>query len=507
MATLKNGSSDIISAPTHPDYNKASPELRKIRDCVEGSQKVKAERYTYLPHPSQIDQNSLEQRVRYTEYLGGAEFDGEPDRARRRLLGKMRISDTAVELPQKVEYLEQNIDGDGLSMPSAIELAASNIAQFKFHLLVADFQGLSDVDLTDLSLADVERLNPRATVKQYSRDNIVNWHFDRVNGVMQLSWVMLLERGSTFDRDKQEHESVESYLILGLDDNGDYYQQKIVYGERGKKEEGEKEYLTVGGSPLKWLPVVIVSDEQVSSNKFPSGMGVIHSVCEMALHKYRVSAVYKEVQRNLPPTTYTSGWKSGDIEIFKDANSGRSYISTGAGAVNNMPADVTVSIESASMEMEDFHWYFDQADKKIKQLGGAQDTADTNKTATEAEINASDQNAMLETLASNLENGFGRIVSYCAMFEGLWPPDAVEDNLDNISIKLPRDFASPRLTVEEVRALMDMRMNRQISEAEFHRQIKNGGWLIAEVDDLLQELQDEGPDLITAPVGQNGGSA
>ncbi len=479
MADDQTVRTDLISAPVHPEYQKAVDELRKVRVCVEGGPAVKREKYILLPHPSQVDQHSLEQRVRYKEFLAGAEFDGEPDKARRRMLGKMRISDTSVELPSKIEYLEQNIDGDGLPLSAAVEFAASNVAQFKFHLLVADFQGLSDVDLTDLSLADVERLNPRATVKQYSRDNVVNWHFDRVNGVMQLAWVMLLERGFKFDPEKHEHEAIQSYLILGLDESGNYYQQKIVYNDKGGKEEGEQEYLTVGGSPLKWLPVVIVSDEQVSASRFPQGMGIIHQICDVALHKYRVSAVYKEVQRNLPPTTYTSGWKSGDIEIFKEANGGRSYIATGAGAVNNMPEGVTTSVESASMEMEDFHWYFERTDKKIQQMGGAQDTSEVNKTATEAEINASDQNSFLETLADNLERGFKRVISYCGMFEGLWSPDAVEDNLDNIEIELPRDFASPRLTVEEVRALMDMRMNRQISQDEFHRQIKSGGWLIS----------------------------
>jgi hypothetical protein len=113
----------------------------------------------------------------------------------------------------------------------------------KWHLLVADYNGLSDVDLDSVSIADIELLAPRATIKQYARENVVNWHFDRVNGVMQLSWVQLLERGYKFDEESGEHEKLESYLILALDDNGDYYQQKVVYDEKGEKEKGDPSYL------------------------------------------------------------------------------------------------------------------------------------------------------------------------------------------------------------------------------------------------------------------------
>lgn len=496
----------MLSVETHPEYDEVAPELKKVRDCVEGAAKVKLAKYTYLPHPSQIDQKSKEQIARYNEYLAGAEYEGSPDSTRRSLIGKMRLGDAEVTVPTKLDYLVQDADGDGLSINGSIESAVSNIMQIKFHMLVADYQGLSDVDLTSLSLADVEQLNPRASIKQYSRENIVNWSFSRKNGVMQLSWVMLLEHGYDFDGDTMQHNAVQSYLILGLDENGDYYQQKIVYDDKDAEIKGEREYLTVGGKYLKWLPVVVVADEQIQASKLPKALGLLSPVCDAELHRYRVSAVYKEVQRNLAPTTYTSGWKSGDIEIFKEANGGRTYIATGAGAVNNMPEGVTTDVVSASMEMDDFHWYFAEAAKKIRMMGGNSDSV-TDKTATEANITAQDQNALLNTIADNVEAGFARAISYCGMFEGLWLPDAVEDNLDQITVTLPRDFASPRLTVDELRVLIEMRMQRLVSKDEFYRQIKNGGWMIEEVEQIMLELDDEEPPLITDSVSQNGGSA
>lgn len=487
MATVEATS---IHEEVHPDYTLVINELVKVRDCLDGSPEVKRKGYKYLPHPSQIDTESKEQQLRYKEYISGAEFEPYPEQTRRTLLGKMRIGNTTVELPEKVSYLEQNADGDGMSLKGAVEFSASNVLAMKWHVLVADYQGLSDVDLNSISIADVEAQNPRASIKQYTRENVVNWHFDRINGAMQLRFIMLLERGTEFSQDNFLHQNVESYLVLALDENGHYYQQKIVYGTSGK-QEGERSYVTVNGSPLKWLPVVIVADEEMSHGIFSRGMGFLHPICDATLHRYRVSAVYKETQRSLVPTRYTSGWKKIDKEIFGEIN-GRDYQVTGGYGVNNYPGEVKVGVLSAEANMQDFQWYFVESEKRIRALGGASDKSGA-MTATEAEISASDQNALLETVADNSENGWKRAVSYCAMFEGVWPPEAVETSLDQITIDLPRDFASPRLTTDEVRVLIELKMNGDISQQELHRQIANGGWLISDVESMMQELENAGP--------------
>ncbi|HAD31533.1 MAG: hypothetical protein CL578_22430 [Alteromonadaceae bacterium] len=479
-----------ISEEVHPDYTVGINELTKVRDCLEGSPEIKRKGYRYLPHPSQIDTESNEQKLRYKEYIAGAEFEPYPEQTRRTLLGKMRIGNTTVELPDRISYLEQNVDGDGMSLKGAVEFAASNVLSMKWHVLVADYQGLSDVDLNAISIADLEAQNPRSSIKQYTRENVVNWHFDRINGAMQLRFIMLLERGTEFNQDSFMHQNVESFLVLALDENGDYYQQKIVYGTDGK-QEGERSYVTVNGSPLKWLPVSIVADEEMSHGIFSRGMGFLHPICDATLHRYRVSAVYKETQRSLVPTKFTKGWKTIDKDIFKEIN-GRDYQVTGGYGVNNYPNSVEVGVLSAEANMDDFHWYFTESDKRIRMLGGTSDKAGA-MTATEAEIAAADQNALLETVADNSENSWKRAISYCAMFEGVWQPEAVESSLDQITLDLPRDFASPRLTTDEVRTLIELKMNGDISQPELHRQLENGGWLISDVDSMMQEMENQGP--------------
>ena len=486
----------LLDRKAHPDYRLMQYELKKIRDCIEGSSAVKRETYLYLPHPSQIDKDSKEQQIRYAEYLSGAEFDSDSDDLRRSLLGKMRISSTTIELPPGVEYLEQNADGDGMPLAAAIEYATNNVLQTKWHLLVVDYKG-APADGAVLSAAEKKELNPHAEIKQYTRENVINWEFSRKNGVMQLSWIKLLELTYELDPATEDRKRVESYLILGLDDNGDYYQQKIVRKQGEIGETGAIIPVKVGAAPLKWIPIVILADEELPNNSLPRQLGYLDRACNAQLYRYRVSAVYKETQRNLAPTTYTSGWKSGDMDIFTQANGGRSYVATGAGAVNNLPDGVTVSIESTSAEMTDFQWYFKNSQDKVMQMGGRGSAEAGNMTATEANILAADQNALLETIADNCEQGFKRAVSYCAMLEGLWAPDAVESSLDQITIELPRDFATPKITVEERQQSTNEYMAGLISKAEAQRQLEQGGATVESIEVINSEIEAEPPRVST----------
>lgn len=500
LSTVGSTNDFITSVTTHPDYELMRLEMKKVRDCIEGEHRIKREGYEYLPHPSQVDKVSDFQVARYREYLAGAEFDPFPDSTRRALIGKMRIHDASIELPESVAYLEQDADGDGLSLRAAIEYALNNVLSMKFQALVIDYAGLGDIDLTSVSIADAQQANLRANIKQYARENVVNWHFDRVNGVMQLSWIMLLERGTQFNDESYTHDEIESYLILALDDNGEYYQQKVVFGSNTGKMEGERNYVTLNGQPLTWLPVVFIADEELPPNSIPNRLGFLHPICDLTLQKYRVSAVYKEVQRNIAPTIFTAGWKEGDIELFQRANGGRAYVATGAGMVNNMPDGVSVDVKSASMEMADFHWYLQEVDKRILSIGGASKREQV-MTATEAEIYAGEQNAMLTSIADNAEDGFKRAIAYCMMFEGAVQPDDVEAILDEITVQLPRDFATPKLSVEEVGKLFEAYQLGLRTQEQIIKALAQGGWDYQDAELTIAELEVSSPAMLPSMGG------
>lgn len=490
MYIISNGirTKVVVSIESHPDYPFAALQMSVAEDCLQGEDRVKSMTYTYLPHPSQVDTETDDAIIRYREFIAGAEFDDYPAKTLRSLLGKMRIDDTATDIP--LDYLEEDADGNGCSIYELMEVAASDSLVDNWCVVAADYNGLGDVDLTDVSKEQSDAANPRAKIKVYSRKNVVNWAFGKRNGVTQLTFLALLERGTEFDEETMSHDDIESYLILALDDDGNYYQQKIIYNSNKKQQKGERSYVMVGGAPLKYIPAEFVSLEKIKDHKLPCGMGYIYPVCLKTLHRYRVSAAYKETQRNLAPTTYTEGWKEGDAVLFKQSNNGRAYVATGPGSVNNLPEGVTVDVKSASAEMSDYQWYFEHNKKEISEMGGAVKSDVGTMTATEADINASDQNAMLESLATSIESAFIRVIEYCMVFEG---------RSGEVSIDLPRDFATPRLTVDEVRVLRELRIDREISQKEFMRQLEKGGWTSEEIDVIVEELEMEAAD---APVAR-----
>lgn len=475
----------------HEQYDAALPHVMRMRAGVKGEPFVKAKGRTYLPYPSVIDDGSPESQESYRKYLASAEFDEFPRQTLQSMTGRMKISDTVIELPERLSYLENDSDGDGLSLVGAMTDSIDDILQVKWRVLVADYQGLSGVDITALSKADLAALNPRATIKSYTRENVVNWWFNRINGKLQLAFLMLQEVGSTFDLDNYNRESVTSYLILALDEEDNYFQQKLVKSGDGI-QEGERSPVIVGGKPLKWLPVQIVSDGELPSGSMPMELGYLSPIVDKAYHSYTVSADHKEALRNLCPTINTSGWTEQKHALFSKIN-GRGFIATGSGVVNNMPEGVTAEVIGGDTGFEGYQWYFDNLAGKVRAMGGSFKTDNvSNKSATEAAIDSSEQNAFLDCLATSIESAYERICLYCGMFEGLWAQDAIEANLDKISIEMPRDFASQKIMPDEQRVIIETFMAGLYTKEQAIQMLVLGGAAPLDAETMIAESENSG---------------
>lgn len=493
----------------HPQYTEMLNEITEVRDCVLGEHFVKKRGYTYLPHPSQIDKVSKEQIARYDLYKKGAEFDEIPAQTLKSLVGKIKADDTDIEIPAKIEYLMDDVDKDGLSMVGLINWLSEEIPQTEYALLVADYEGLSDLELKEISIEELERSNPRGTIKQYTRENIWDWHFDRINGRMQLRYLMLREVGYSFDPVSHQRTVVDSFLKLALDENGNYYQQKIVQNADNKGfMESEPNYPTIRGQALSWIPAEIVASNEMTSGKLPIKAGWLSSICKAALSRYRVSADYKEAMRNLPPTTHVFGVGKTQWDQFKEIN-GHGYVATGAGAVNVWPpstgADVDVKIIGAEMSTEGYERYFEISEKKIRALGGSFPSDELRqRTATEVATESQAQTDKLTPMVNSIEQAISRMCAYVAMFEGLAPVENIEVWMkDNISIVMPREFAAQKLSTEEVKQHRENWMAGALTKEEYVKILEMGGWTISKADDLLSDLESEPPRLTAMPGESN----
>jgi len=476
----------------HPDYTLMRSEIKAVRDCIEGSPAVKRERTVYLKHPNMIDQTSPQQIARYDAFLDGAEFDEYPATTLTSMLGQMTEGEIEIDLPERLQYLLNDIDGDGMPLAGAVEDIFSNTLQVKFHILLAEYKGLANVDAEAVTLADVKAQNPRAVVKMYNRESLVDWEFRRINGRMQLSLMVLVEE-STERTELFARKSVKTYLVLALDGSGNYYQQKYVREADVYVKDGDPVYITdPGGQNLTWLPVEIVVDQEWPAGSLPRRPGYLYPTCMMALHRYRQSAAYKEAMFVMQPTLFSRKWTAEDMEIFKQLN-GRDYIAFGPMVANILPNDAEIEIVSPEQKFDYFENYFEASDKRARAVGAIiNDPAQgADVTATKSVIDNKNSTAVMTMIAKNTEAALKRIILYCGMFEGLWSQDDIESNLDTITLKLPRKFIKVTMSAEEINSVVAAVNNRLISRAEGQRKLVAGGFTIGDAEKILLELDNE----------------
>lgn len=293
----------IETITRHPESALMLPEITKIRDCVKGAAFVKAKGQLYLPHPSALDTTSHEAVLRYSQYKANAQFQGIPKQTLRTWVGKIDPEKTIVELPERIAYLENDVDGDGLGIRGAISQTLNNTLSVKWHVLVSDFQGLTAENQNDVSVADLKKAKPRSVIKQYTRENVFNWHFERINNVMQLSYILLREELESFDTDSMLRTKYNSYLALALDEEGNYYQQRFDdYSDGRSLKVGDRKYASVQGAPLKWLPVSVVIDEPMQAGTMPAELGYLSPIVDLTLHNYVISADKMETLNAGKPT-------------------------------------------------------------------------------------------------------------------------------------------------------------------------------------------------------------
>jgi len=458
-------------------YSLMAPQLSEIRLAVKGAFFVKQEGASLLPHPSAVDTTSDLQKMRYKQYLSGAEFPEYTKTTLKAMISKMKLQDTFIELDSRLEYLIEDCDGDGTSLKGLAESCVNNILPVGWHFLLSDYQGLSSVGLDEVSIEDVEKANPRATIKQYSRENVLQWFFARKHGRMQLTYVLLRECGTEVDGDSFSEIDVTSYLRLGVDEQG-YYQQKITYGEGGVKE-GDRNYVSVNNAPLQFIPYEIVSDAELTPGEFPIDTGYLTSIVDQSYFRYRVSASYKEALANLLPTLNVYGVTPQDWEDFKTTNA-RDYMASGSMTPNIFSNENTkVELLETNMSLQQFKEYFFDNTAMVRANGGIFNSDATNdRTATEVINEAEISVSVLTPIANSTQSGIERSILYCGMFEGIYQVENLESSLDDVVVNLPREFAARKLTVEEAKEYRENYALGVLSLDTYKKVMAAGGWPI-----------------------------
>lgn len=475
-------------------------QLKAVRDSVKGAPFIKKAAELYLPNPSNVLLSDITEQSKkdafiaaYQKYLKEAEFDDYTGLTEKVMLGKLDFGAADIEVDGDLEYLIKSSDGDGLSLRGMLENCAQNVLAAKWHVVVADYKGLTGLDLSSASIADVEAANPRVTFKEYPRESVFYADYTVVNGVKQLSLLVLYECGKEVNHDSLVETEVQSYLYLGLDSEGNYYQRKKTVGSDQEITDSGIMPVSVNGQPIKFIPAYIASDEELTAGDLPQDLGFLAPISEICLARYNVDAKFKAALGKFVPAIFVSGLTEETWQATQKINGSSVLNMNGVNVLagNDEGVAPTVEVVSASGHLVDFHEYNQESLDKLRSMGASVPSDNGAETATKAKIDAGQQNAVLIPIVDNFERMIKVLFSYAAMFEGKVAPDAIDSYEDNVSVMLNREFTKVKGTPEELAAIVNLYVSGLRTKEQVVRMSHKLGWDTKEVEDVISELEQE----------------
>lgn len=457
-----------------------------IRDAVGGESVVKSDsnKKKYLPNPCADMQDADERDRRYKRYSDNAEFDEVPSQTLDSICGSVFKKPADYnDVNPIVNHLILDADGDGITMDEFLKVGLSELLMMRYFGMLAEYSDLSTLGEQELTVAQSRSIGVRSSIKIYPRESIINWCFSRINGKYQLSMVVLKQTETMRKSGSFKSEPVDSYLVLGLDDDGEYYQRKYIDVDDG--EWTDYFYPTANGQKWNYIPFEFCVADNLPQGQLPFKLGYLSGICSKTMARYRTSADMKDaLYLNGAPMTYSTGWDDYAIELYKKMT-GKDYIVASAGAHLPLPQNSSVGIMSWDMAASAYADYMDRNEREIRAMGGKFDTTDgvDQETATAAIIKAADKNGGLSNAVTNLEKSVNRMLEYCALYMG---------GTDGGSITLNKQFYVQTLTAQERAVIVSEWNSGLISTMEALRQLERGGVLTTDAKSLLEEMSITG---------------
>lgn len=201
---------------SHPEYIYWREEWRKIRDVLAGQKEVKRKGETYLPKMKGMEKED------YADYLTRATFYNMTAQTQTGMLGQVFRKDPYVEgLPKKfADDMRLRFSKDSLGhIAFAKTVMSEQIGMGRFGVLV------------DAPAAAMQE--PTSFAVGYATENILDWRTEEVNGLYQLTRVLLRE----FTKNDVGRASQQNPWI-GTDKDPNSPNYRMSPGQRGVGDGG-----------------------------------------------------------------------------------------------------------------------------------------------------------------------------------------------------------------------------------------------------------------------------
>lgn len=430
-------------------YEQFLPRWQRMRDAVQGEDKIKEKGAQYLRVPTGLTQaenykeayDSYKSRARYPEFVAPA-IEG--------MVGLMSRKESLPDLPTQMEYLTKRATYDGLPLESLKRRIEHEVCTTGRMVLF--------IDMPD------EGGNPY--IATYPAGAVINWRGDG-----EETTLVVFEEEFEVPKpgDPYVTETKKQWRSAEIEDGACVVR---LWEKRDKESEPvvmEEYVLNNKGEALTFVPVVFVGSRDLLPD--PDAIP-LEGVARQAVHYYRQYAdyamqLYMSANGTMP---YFFGMQ--DAEVPNCVGPDQLAHSTNADAKGGYLEVAGTGLEQQKLELDEIKK--DMAMNTIKVLGDK-------KTAEAAEtlrLRFQSQTATLASISRATAAGLERALRYCAEWIGVDPDQIVVQPhtdfireepdpqlIDTISDKVERGFMPDNILIDYLRRVelhsMDVQEYRQ----------------------------------------------
>lgn len=463
---------------TDPSHSRipadAAERWAKVRRVCAGADAVKEG--GYLPYLNAQDLSD-ENKARNEAYVDRAVFYNVTGRTRDGLLGlAFRRDPDSSLIPQKLAYLLENADGNGVSIYQQSQAVVTSILETGRHGLLVDYsEGLK-----------------RPQIKAYRAEDIINWRTEVVGGETVLAMLVLHEL----------HEEADGYATVAQDQWREYRLEggavvvrlwrktsagvALVADEAGNTEI----ILASSRGNLQAIPFVFVGAQ---NNDESIDEAPLFDLAHLNLAHYRNSADYED-------SVWFAGqaqpWISGLTEEWRDhlEKQGTQYV--GSRSPFLLPQNGAfgfAQVQPNTLAKE----AMDQKEHQMAALGAQLlENSKAAKTATQDDNEKEATTSVLSMVCANVSEAYARAFVFCGQFFG-------QDFSPPAQYKINQDFTRMAADPQVIAAIVDGWIKGAYAKVDARAYLRRMNVLPVErTDELIDaDMELEGP----APGGMTGG--
>lgn len=421
-----------------------------ISDALAGEKVVKSKSSDYLPIPGSCSTIADE---RYQSYLKRAVYYNVIQPTREALVGQLFLRPPIAELPTRLKILEENINGQGLTLALLVRKAADHVLPYGRGGLLVDFP----IAKAGLTAADVESGNFNPVIQFYEPWSIINWQVENISNKKVLTLLVLQEvyesrdSGSftvTVKKRFRVYELINGQCQVSIWTNDIIKQVNTVTGHDGQ--------------PLTEIPFEFLgsknNDSEIDDPPF-------YGLASLNLAHYRNSADYEESvflvgQPTLACTGLTDDWVTNHFP--------KGEVQLGSRAALPLPQGGDAKLIQANPNTLSYEAMTHKEEQMV--AIGARLVSPKNKVErkqAEIELEAAGQKSVLMTIRDNLQQGLLNSLKRACVFVG--------ENPESIKLQLNDNFDLTSMTAEELRWLLECWTGNAIPFSEMRENLRRSG--------------------------------